>query len=324
MKHHLKNYLEKNEIESEMIGRIVGETRLFYIVKSTEEDYKVYKRPEQQEYFVGDYVHLTLIDNQSYITKLFKRFNQVSKARNQTSKSYNYSGEEKVLATNVDNVYIAIAADQRFTIGKFERYLLVFNQQKVNFEVIITKSDYFEKAQRIQKEIKKYYPLIKIQFLSIFDNSIDQFRKSIFPESTSIILGSSGSGKSTLINHLSKEFQLLTNEVRDDGKGKHTTTDICLIYLKETDSYFIDTPGFKGINSHKELQYENLFDDIIDYSTKCKFNDCKHMKEPGCAVRKAIKSGKLSEEKLIRYHHYLEKEIKRERFLKRRRTSKGN
>lgn len=316
MKPLLRSYKEQYNLKEILIARIIGENRLNYHLESEIGVHFVAKSSTQSVYYVGDYVQLVEVDKRFYIVKVFERKNSIHKARNETTKSFHQASDEKILATNVDRVYIALAADQRFTLGKLERYLLVFNQAHVDLEVLITKSDKIEKAQTIQMIIEKHYPMITVRLLSILDHSIETFKQTIPEQSTSIILGSSGVGKSTLINYLSSNLQLRTNNVRDDGKGKHTTTDTSLIYLSTTNSYFIDTPGFKAIDTTQTYHLDGLFDDILERATHCKFNDCRHQSELGCAVKEAIQLGQISQEKIGRYHHYVDKQKRTERYLK--------
>lgn len=158
-------------------------------------------------------------------------------------KSYHERKDEQILATNVDRIFILIVADQKFTIGKFERYILTFKNDMNDLNIIITKSDYEDKANHIRAEILKIYPETHILLMSQNDkNSIEKFKSLIDKDTVSILLGASGVGKSTLFNKLFYDEEQSTQEVRVDGKGKHTTTSTKMIFNKELNAYIIDTP----------------------------------------------------------------------------------
>src|SRR5699024_9623006 len=122
------------------------------------------------------------------------------------------------------------------------------------------------------------------------EETLEELKSLLVEGSTSMFIGASGAGKSTLVNSLTG-LNEDTKDVRDDGKGKHTTTHTKLIPLEETESYLIDTPGFKTISTTAEIGLEALFQPIYDKMNECKFNDCSHKHEPGCAVIEAVESG---------------------------------
>ncbi|GAB6995231.1 ribosome small subunit-dependent GTPase A [Salinicoccus sesuvii] len=256
------------------------------------------------EVFVGDFVQVATMDDTLDITKVLERNTLVSKESSTALKAFHERKDEQILATNVDSVFILIAADQRFTIGKLERYILTFKKEDIELSVIITKSDFEDKADEIRNEILKYYPNMDILLLSQFDeNSIDKFKALVENKTVSILLGASGVGKSTLFNTLFAKEDQNTQDVRVDGKGKHTTTSTRMLYNDELDAYIIDTPGFKTISAAHQVDENILFSEIQEFAQDCKFRDCTHSHEPGCAVKKAIDDGVISE---AYYGRYLE------------------
>ena len=183
-------------------------------------------------------------------------------------------------------------------------------------KVIISKSDIKENADKIISKIENVYPDIKVYKSSIYDvDKMNDIVKLFNHEETALFLGSSGAGKSTLINYLLDNEIIETQAVRSDGKGKHTTTSANIYYSYKTNSYIIDTPGFKAISTNREISDDILFNQINELSKNCKFNDCKHYTEPGCAIHKAIKSGELSDELYERYLKNKEREFKYQKFL---------
>ncbi|MER0123961.1 ribosome small subunit-dependent GTPase A [Streptococcus sp. ZJ100] len=111
-----------------------------------------------------------------------------------------------------------------------------------------------------------------------------------------LVIGSSGVGKSSLANQLFSNTVMLVVDVRKDVKGRHTTSSYFL-YSKTLDYYLIDTPGFKGIETHQIADKSILFEDILSLVSECRFSDCKHQIEPNCAVKKALEKGQLAQKK---------------------------
>lgn len=275
-------------------------------------------------YYVGDYVRLVDFDNKKFIKSVEPRINIVSKASNKTAKNYNYSYDEQILATNVDQIFILIASNQRFTISKLERYLLTFSRDNIKVSIIITKSDFKKPTQVIREMIHNYYPNLSIYYTSNYDSaSIFQLKNLIQPQETVILLGSSGVGKSTLINTLQGVDTERTSTTRSgDSKGKHTTTYTKLIYIDILDCYLIDTPGFKGIDTTNEVNMNILFERITILSQSCKFRDCQHISEPQCAVKTAVENGEITQEYYERYIINQQKQKGYEAYIKQKAQKK--
>ncbi len=317
----IKRYIEtKNYKSNNKVYRVINKN-INTIYVSNEEDKNIIVEINNLDFnvVVGDYVELMIFENRYYILKVLDRISTISKASNRTKKSYAYNDNEQILATNVEQIFILIAADQRFTLSKLERYLMTFGAMVSDVNIIISKSDYDDLAKKIKEEILSVYPEINVSFCSIYDEVLISEIMNLFkPYQTAILLGSSGAGKSTLLNYMLGEELNETQDVRSDGKGKHTTTSSTLLYIERTKSYIIDTPGFKTINTNRELNEEILFSEILELSKKCKFNDCKHESEPGCAVKKAIKEGKILKEMYDRYLTIKDKNERFNRFLQKK------
>lgn len=303
-------YLKAHDLEEDSsIYRIVGRMRdRFELANRFIQGIQVSTGPKEENLVIGDFVQVTEFEDKYFITKRLERSSLLSKAANTTSKSLAYSSEEQLLAANVDQLFILIAADQRFTLSKFERYLLTFSGMVDKTHVLISKSDYQTNAEKIYQTIKSVYSHIPVIYCSILQETLMLNILSLFNSGqTSVLIGASGSGKSTLINYLAHAENITTQSVRSDGKGKHTTTTSYLYYLSQSQSYIIDTPGFKSIASHRDLNEDVLFKEINDLSCYCKFFDCKHDTEPGCAVQEAISKGEISPDLLDRYQTSKEK-----------------
>ena len=298
-----------NNSEDDIIARVIEKTNYIYtIITENEKCFKAetVTNLSTSDVFVGDFVTYTNFDNNYIITRVSPRTSTISKGTSHASKSYHVREQEQILAVNVEQVFILIAANQRFTLPKFERYVLTFYQQNVDLHILISKGDYTDLASNIMNKIKSVYPDFKVTIFSnlqkdTLTNIIRLFKKS----RTSILLGSSGVGKSTLINELVNFDNVITNDVREDGKGKHTTTTTKMFYSSLTESYLIDSPGFKTISTTNEMDSTVLFQDIHDLALNCKFKDCTHTHEPKCAVLNAVENGSISEEYYNRYRENL-------------------
>jgi ribosome biogenesis GTPase / thiamine phosphate phosphatase len=221
---------------------------------------------------------------------------------------------KQILAANIDTVFIVTEPGSDMSIPRLERYLIITKNSGAEPVIILNKSDICQnipvQIQIITSEIKDV-PIIPVS--AIEKNGLDQLSPYLGPGKTVVIIGSSGVGKSTLANALTGELLQETGEIReDDGKGRHTTTVRHLLSLPDGSS-LIDTPGLREIRIWTaEESIAETFDDIRKYALQCRFSDCLHDSEPGCAVRQAVEDGVLTRERLIRYQKIL-KEVAFER-----------
>ena len=215
--------------------------------------------------------------------------------------------KQQTLAANIDQVVIVASVTQpEFNYGFMDRFLLAANLNDLPFVLVLTKMDllpngYADLSSDIRDFMKIADKVIPVSVKS--GNGLDELRNELLGKS-SVFSGMSGVGKSTLINKLVPNADLRTGDVRErDGKGRHTTTSSSLFDFPGG-GYVIDTPGIRSIGL-MDLEPETLakifpgfFED--DHFT-CKFSNCKHLKEPGCAVRTAVESGKISEARYASY-----------------------
>lgn len=320
----INHYKQLHHLKNQDIYRIIENFGTEYTIVNPNGVTQIAKlKSHNIDFVVGDFVTITAHNNEIYLNECLPRTTLISKAASTTSKSLHISTDEQIFAANIDQIYIFIAADQRFTLGKLERYLLVFGSMVDQITVIISKSDYLQEADSIFYEIIATYPTLNVLKLSTLNlDSITTVKNTIQKGKTAILIGASGAGKSTFINALNGEAITQTGAVRTDGKGKHTTTNSRIYYNPSTESYIMDSPGFKTIDTHREIDTDILFNDINTLALSCKFNDCQHRSEPGCAVKNAIKTGQLSQDLLDRYFYTLEKMLKYERYLQRK--ARGN
>ena len=215
--------------------------------------------------------------------------------------------KQQTLAANIDQVVIVASVTQpEFNYGFMDRFLLAANLNDLPFVLVLTKMDLLPKGEAyISNDIRDFMKIVdKVIPVSVKSgDGLDVLRNELVGKS-SVFSGMSGVGKSTLINELVPHAELRTGDVRErDGKGRHTTTSSSLFDFPGG-GYVIDTPGIRSIGL-MDLEPETLakifpgfFED--DHFT-CKFSNCKHLKEPGCAVRAAVELGKLSEARYASY-----------------------
>jgi ribosome biogenesis GTPase len=218
---------------------------------------------------------------------------------------------EQVVAANVDNVFLVTALDQRWSLRRLERYLTLAWQSGARPVIVLTKADLAEdRAQSAIEEAETIAFGAPIHAVSAVTgeglNALDRYHAG---GQTVALIGLSGAGKSTLINRMLGEERMRTAAVRDDGKGRHTTSHRELVPLPGG-GVLIDTPGMRSVGLWEaEEALEQAFADIQDLQSGCRFSDCTHQHEPGCAVIAAVEQGTLSAERLESYDR-LQRELR--------------
>lgn len=284
-------------------ARVLSETKQAYQVGTSDGNKEIIrKKYGASAYFVGDIVRIGKQKEHLVAEELLERRTVIAKAANQTLKDDHRKETDQILATNVDQLFVLIAVDQNFSMSKIERFILIFQQEMVDMWVILTKKDLKSDIEQDMEHLKSLYPQIHFLAISLYDEaSLLAFQSVLINGKIGLLIGASGAGKSSLLNYLMGVEEVKTNQVRKDRKGKHTTTTSVFHELRDRDYYLIDSPGFKGIDSHHEVDASVLFSEIVELSKQCKFSNCQHQTEPGCAVKSALQSGQLAQEKWERY-----------------------
>lgn len=214
---------------------------------------------------------------------------------------------EQIVAANFDYVFIMASLNHDFNLRRLERYLAVAMVSGATPVIVLTKADLCPNYADYINDINMTFPEIDVRAISAHTGfGMDKLEKYIVPTKTIVFLGSSGVGKSSLVNALANEDLMKVNIIReDDSKGLHTTTYRQLFLLKN-DVIIIDTPGMRELGLWDVNEgIKESFSDIESLSKTCKFNDCKHEKEPGCAIQAALKNGSLTKERLNSYQKLL-------------------
>ncbi|SHI56164.1 ribosome biogenesis GTPase [Clostridium amylolyticum] len=246
---------------------------------------------------VGDFV---LVKNNPYGEDIIYI---VLDRKSKFSRMDSFYGTEQVVATNFDYVFVITSLNHDFNIRRMERYITSAWQSGAIPVIVLTKADLCDDYSEYVESIEKIALGIKIVAVSsVTREGIEDLSEYIKPSKTIVFLGSSGVGKSSLVNAMALEDVMKVNSIReDDSKGRHTTTHRQLIMLKNG-AMIIDTPGMRELGVwNVEEGLDVSFSDIEEFESRCKFRDCNHKSEPGCAVREAIENGELSKERWESY-----------------------
>lgn len=248
---------------------------------------------------VGDWVATGLRAQSIQIEALLTRRTSISR------KAADSAVDEQILAANVDIVFLATALGADFNLRRIERLLTVAYQSGASPLILLTKAD-LDDASTYEALLDTVAPGVPILGVSgLFGEGIDAVRDQLPTGRTGVIIGSSGVGKSTLINRLVGEEVLRTSAVHATGQGRHTTSHRQLVRIPKA-GLIIDTPGLREIQLWAgEDALGQAFADIEELAVGCRFNDCQHLEEPGCAVRLAIEEGRLDKRRFESYRKLL-------------------
>lgn len=238
---------------------------------------------------VGDYVMVNCADpDTAIIHQVLPRKSLFVRKAVGTSKT------EQVVAANIDTVFLCMSLNNDFNLRRLERYLAVAWESGADPVVVLTKADLCADLPQKQREVEAIAMGVDILTTSAMESDgYRQIMPYITEGRTVAFVGSSGVGKSTLINRLLGEERLATDGLRNDDKGHHTTTHRELLFLPNG-AMVIDTPGMRELGMWDAASgVEQTFGDIEELAAQCRFRNCSHTSEPGCAVRAALESGHL-------------------------------
>jgi ribosome biogenesis GTPase / thiamine phosphate phosphatase len=212
--------------------------------------------------------------------------------------------EEQVVAANIDTVFIVGGLDRNFNPRRIERYLLVAWDSGASPVILLNKADLVDDPLPFVDEVRRLGPAVPVHAVSTRrPETLAGLRTYLSSGQTAALLGSSGVGKSSIVNQLVGRDLLATQDVRaTDSRGRHTTTSRQLVVLPEG-GVLIDTPGMRELQLWETGEaLGGAFADIEERAADCRFRDCSHRTEPGCAVRRAVEAGEIPPERVESYH----------------------
>ena len=313
-----ENFRKDQNLDSFEVGRVISEHKERYIVKTADKESEGeiignlrYSANDRSDFpAVGDWVAISEYDEDKVlIHSIFPRKTILER------QAVGKQGEKQIIATNIDFAFIVQAVDRDFNINRIERYLTICNTSNVKPIIILNKIDLVESPELVKMIAKVQVRIKQVPIIAISNETligIEKLKESIIKGKTYCLLGSSGVGKSTLLNNLSGKELMKTNTISlSTNRGRHVTTHRELLVL-ENGGILIDNPGMREIGIvDSSGGLEITFETIVKLSKKCKFNDCTHTTEVGCAVISALESGEIDKSS---YENYLKMEREKDHY----------
>jgi len=252
---------------------------------------------------IGDWCALSLHgESRGRIEAILPR--QSEYHRSFAQDQYTMGTSAKVVAANIDKAAIVQDAKHDFNVRRIERFLTQLHTDGIPVVLVLTKADLLEDSDAYRRRMVSRFPDYPLHIIdSISGIGINALRDSLKPGETLMLVGTSGAGKSTLVNRLCNQEMVKTAPVREkDGRGRHTTS-VRQIHLLSNGALLLDTPGVRTVGMHSSGDsVHDSFSDIAQLASTCKFTDCTHRGEPGCAVQKAVRDGFVEQD---RYFNFL-------------------
>jgi ribosome biogenesis GTPase len=314
----LKSYISDNLPEQPHIARVIREHRERYAVSEGENEYDAeitgnmrYSASSRMDYpAVGDWVEITPYGPDQAIINLILPRKSVL-----TRQAVGKPGEMQIISANIDYAFIVQAINNNFNINRLERYLTICYSAGIEPLLVLSKIDLVSREEIAEavRTLEKRDRQVKYILLSnVTMEGVEQVISMMERARTYCVIGSSGVGKSTLINTLLQREALRTGEISSStNKGRHVTEHRELFIL-ENGSIIIDTPGMKELGlTDDSTGMRVTFGDIGDVAAECRYPDCRHVNEAGCAVLEAVEKGTIDRES---YENYLKMMKEQERF----------
>ena len=302
-RHFFQQQLSIDDLETLEPARVMAIERSILAMQSgaglvsAELELRWQKLPHEERPTVGDWV---LIDQSNSPHRLLERQSLFKR------KAAGDRAEVQLIAANVDTLFVVSSCNLDFNLSRIERYLALALDAKVIPVLVLTKADLSDAADYLEQARNLRAGLEVVAVNSLSADSIAPLRKWCGEGQTVALVGSSGVGKSTLLNTMVGASVAITGAIReDDAKGRHTTTSRSLHPLPEG-GLVLDSPGMRELKLTDVVAgLGEVFSDIDDLASACRFKDCEHQSEPGCAVTQAISDGLLESRRLQNYQKLL-------------------
>ncbi|MCT8138385.1 ribosome small subunit-dependent GTPase A [Anaerobacillus sp. CMMVII] len=297
----LEKEFKQYEKEGLTVGRIALEHKKMYrifaeageLLGEVSGKFRFHVSGREEFPSVGDWVAIAARpeEGRATIHAVLPRFSKFSR------KIAGKTTEEQIVATNVNTVFLVTALNNDFNLRRIERYLIMAWESGATPVIVLSKADLCHDIEAKLAEVESVAFGVPTYVISTKEDfGLEPLHNYLQVGQTVALLGSSGAGKSTLTNYLLGQDKQLVQEIRaDDDKGKHTTTYRELVLIPNG-GLIIDTPGMRELQLWEaEDASEHVFNDIHELEEQCRFRDCTHVSEPGCAVKNAIAEGSLAQ-----------------------------
>lgn len=250
--------------------------------------------PPREGLTVGDWV---VLNPENGLPTLLERFSSFKR------RAPGHDRREQLIAANVDTLFIVSSCNQDFNLARLERYLALAYEADVTPVIVLTKADTTDDPDTYRDQALQMQPGVLVEVLNAKDtDDISRLRPWCGRGETVALVGSSGVGKSTIANSLRGDASMKTGDIReDDAKGRHTTSHREMLPL-QGGGWLIDTPGMRELQlSDVTAGIQEVFADLADLAQQCKFRNCEHDTEPGCAIKAALDRGEIDHARLDRW-----------------------
>jgi ribosome biogenesis GTPase len=314
----LENFRQQQNLTSFDVGRVVSEHKERYVVKTTENEFDAeiignlrFTANTRSDFpAVGDWVAIAAYDDDKVlIHAILPR--KTTLERQATGKQ----GEKQIIATNIDYAFIVQAVDRDFNLNRIERYLTICHSAKVTPLIILNKIDLLDDAalNKLNNQLSERIQQVEVMAISnTTQEGIEALKMHLQKGKTYCLLGSSGVGKSSLINSLTGTQKMKTNTISSStNKGRHVTSHRELVVL-ESGGILIDNPGIREVGiTDSSVGLETTFETITALADGCRFKDCTHTTETGCAVLMSVDTGEIDKSA---YENFLRMEREKTHF----------
>ena len=307
----LENYRIDNGLDAFEVARVIAEHKERYVVKTISGEYEAeilgnmrFTAQSRADFpAVGDWVAISLYDDKALIHAIYPRTSKLER------QAIGKHGDKQIIAANVDYAFLVQAVDRDFSVNRIERYLTICHSGGVKPIVVLNKIDLLEEQQldELMNLMKHRHPEVDVIAISAETSTgIDNVQKLISSGKTYCLLGSSGVGKSTLVNTLTGNEVMKTSAISMSiNRGKHVTTHRETHFLKDG-GILIDNPGMREVGIADATEGLGMtFESITELAEECRFKDCTHLTEVGCAVLEALESGGLDEASYANYQRMM-------------------